>query len=122
MSTYELDKLDVELRDQRIAAREGNEGPRVGDFIEMEDERLLRFSHDWDDAGLQVSEGGSFYFDHEGFLSFSGGLEPIIPLAHIQETSRSLLGQCWFFHHDIKMRDGGVYTSVPCRMYREVRI
>lgn len=120
--TDTLDQLDLELREQRIAAREGHEGPRVGDFIEMEDERLLRFSHDWDDAGLQVSEGGRFYFDHEGFLAFSGSLEPIVPLAHIQETTKMLLGHCWFFHHDIRVRDGGVDTIVPCRMYREVRV
>jgi len=120
--TYELDKLDVEIRDQRIAAREGKEGPRVGDFIEMEDERLMRFSHDWDDAGLQVSQDGRFYFEPEGDLNFSGSLDPIVPLAHIQETSRTLLGQCWFFHHDHAMKDNGVYTSVPCRVFREVRI
>ena len=120
--SYELDKLDVELRDQRIAAREGNEGPRVGDFIKMEDERLMRFSHDWDDAGLQVSEGGSFYLQPGGHLSYSGALDPIVPLAHIQETSKVLLGQCWFFHHDYAMKDNGVYTVIPCRVFNEVRV
>ena len=83
---------------------------------------MLRFSHDWDEAGLQVSQGGSYYFNHFGHLSYSGGLEPIIPLPHIQQTSKQREGACWFFSNDHAMKDNGVHTVIPCRVFREVRL
>ena len=119
----ELDTQDTEIRGSRMAAREAHEGPRVGDFINLEDGRLMRFSHDHgEDYGIQVSEGGSFYFNLYGRLSFSGGLEAAIPYAHIQQTSAERDGACWFFSHDHAMKDNGVYTVIPCRVFNEVRI
>lgn len=118
-----LDERDTAIRGERVAAREGIEGPRIGDFILLEDERMVRFSHDHGpDYGMQVSEGGSFYFGHNGGLSFSGGLEPAIPLAHIQASSKVRDGACWFFSHDLAMKDNGVYTLIPCRVFVEVRV
>ena len=119
----ELDERDTAIRAERIAAREGYEGPRVGDFINLEDGRCMRFSHDHgEDYGLQVSEGGSFYFNHYGRLSFSGALDPAIPYAHIQQTSQERDGACWFFSHDYAMKDNGVDTVIPCRVFNEVRV
>lgn len=119
----QLDERDTAIREERIAAREAYEGPRVGDFILLEDERTLRFSHDHgEDYGLQVSEGGLYYLNQFGSLSFSGGLEPAIPYAHIQESSKERDGACWFFSHDHAMKDNGVHTVIPCRVFVEVRV
>ena len=119
----ELDKWAESIRQQRIAAREGYEGPRIGDFINLEDGRTLRFSHDHGkDFGMQVSVDGSYYFNQFGDLSFSGGLEPAIPYAHIQQTSKERDGACWFFSHDHAMKDNGVHTVIPCRVFNEVRV
>jgi hypothetical protein len=118
----QLDERDTAIREARVAAREGFEGPRVGDFIILEDQRLMRFSHDHGEGyGIQVSESGSFYMGHNGGLSFSGALEPAIPYAHIQESSRIREGSCWFFSHDLAMKDNGVDTVIPCRVFVEVR-
>lgn len=122
--TQELNDRDAELRRDRILLWDQKEGPRVGDFIGMNDGTVRRFTHDWDEMGLQVTSslapsGGSFYFAN-GYMDYSGGLDAIVPLAHIQEISGHKDGACWFFHHDHKAADNGVYTSVPCRIFKEV--
>lgn len=120
----QLDETNWQIHHDRTLLRDQVEGPRVGDFIGMEDGSLRRFTHDWREAGLQVtSKGmvGSFYLG-KGYLDYSGGLDPIIPLAHIQEVSGKKDGACWFFDHDIKGAGRGVDTIIPCRMYKEVSI
>ncbi len=118
------DERNLSIRRTRTLLRDQVEGPRIGDFIGMEDGTLRRFTHDWDEAGLQVTSkgmAGSFYLG-KGYLEYSGGLDPIVPLAHIQEVSGEKDGACWFFDHDIKGAGRGVDTHIPCRIFKEVRL
>jgi len=89
--------------------------PRVGDFVKLADGSVHRFSHDWGDS-LQHSKGGSWYFG-EGFMSFSGSLEPSIPIGKLKATDETRMGACWFFHGDWHRAHSAVYASVECRVY-----
>lgn len=116
-----FDDKDVEIARERLRLWNERTGPRVGDWIAMRDGTLRRFSHNWGD-GLQVTIGngdcGSFYFAR-GCMSYSGGLDPIVPLADIIETSEIRNGAAWFFHHDSSGAGRGVYFTAPCRVYRQ---
>src|SRR3990167_7939395 len=122
-----FDARDQQLLDARITNRNALPGPRVGDFVIMRDGAIHRFSHDWQEGGLQTSEasynperpwaGGSWYLGSSGLSSFSGGLDPIIKREHLAEVGYERNGSFWFFHHDIPRAHCGVTVSVPCRVF-----
>lgn len=114
----ELDELNHAIRSRRLAAWDERPGPRVGDYVRFVDGVLRRFSHDWDDHGLQTSDAhdGRFYLG-EGYMSFSGSLYPAVPLESLHDTGELRDGACWFFHHDLRRAHNGVETDVPCRVF-----
>lgn len=114
------DAEDRRIISERLTRRDQLPGPRVGDFIVRLDGRLMRFSYDWGDS-LQVSDGGSFYLEREGFADFSGGLEPSIPKRRIKPAPDRYpeSGSFWIFHHDEHRAHNGVDFHTPCRMFEE---
>lgn len=118
-----FDDRDVEIARERVELWNKRSGPRVGDWIAMLDGTLRRFTHHWGD-GLQTTCGngdnGSFYFAR-GCMSYSGGLDPSIPIAQIVETSEIRNGNAWFFHHDSSGAHRGVYFTAPCRVFRQIQ-
>lgn len=114
-----FDERDKVLLAGRIKSREKIKGVRLGDFVVFPDGHRERVSHHWGDA-VQTSPGGSFYLDRGGAVSFSGGLNPSIPLAKIQLTPEVAEGAFWFFHHDFWWADNGVDVVAPCRVFRVI--
>ena len=120
----ELDERDQKILAERITKWQKLTGPRVGDFVHMPDGTLRRFTHHWGD-GLQTTCGGthpcagnqSFYFGGE-YMSFSGSLDSLIPLARIADTGECKDGSVWFFHHNHMTAHNGVHAKIPCRVYR----
>lgn len=117
-----FDELDQEIKDARLREWLTMKGPRVGDFVEMLDGSLARFTHDWGD-GLQTTcktfPNGSFYFDGL-HCSYSGALDPAISKERLVGTGREQEGAVWFFHHDRPRAYNGVQTTIPCRVYAVV--
>jgi len=112
------DDLDAKLLAEKEAAwnaRAPNR-PRVGDFV-MIGTRTGRFSHDWNDT-IQWSKGGSWYLHDHGYASFSGGLNPPIPVAGLTLTEEVRDGDFWFFHHDRAGAHRGVGCKMGCRVFR----
>lgn len=109
------DEKDETILRERVAGWKRVEGPRVGDYIVFSDGVTHRFSHDWGD-GLQTSESGSFYFGN-GYMSFSGGLNPCVPREAIRDSGRTRPGHAWFFHHGFAHAHSGVYVEIDCRVY-----
>lgn len=122
----EFDARDAEILAARIAAWDGVDGPRVGDFVEMPGGEVRRFTHDWGDA-IQTTCGvmhpcandASFYFGGT-YMSFSGSLDPALPKAKLRDTGKVRQGRAWFFHHDHMTAHNGVHVEVPCRVYEYV--
>ena len=113
------DDQDWQLLTKRVETWDSRQGPRVGDFIEFADGITHRFSHDHgEEWGIQTSPiGGSFYMG-DGYLSYSGGLEPSIKHDQIEATDEQRLGAVWFFHHDYHRSSNGVNAWVPCRVFK----
>ena len=120
MDTSTMDPKDLLILGRRIEARDTLQGPRIGDFVRFRDGSLHRFTHDWDEHGLQTAPdmSGSFYLDRTGHASYSGGLDPCVPLEELEPTDEVLEGRFWFFHLDHAMAHNDVRVMVPCRVYR----
>jgi hypothetical protein len=118
-----LDAKDQEILNNRIEAREQISGPRIGDYVRFPSGELERFSHDWRDS-LQTSPpySGEVYLLASGNGSFSGGLNPSIPVESLTLTEEFLPGKFWFFHHNTPGAGRGVYFSIPCRVYSTTTI
>jgi len=124
MSSIMFDHIDEDIRQKRIEAWRKRHGPRVGDFVEMADGTLRRFTHDHGDVIQTTSASfpgnASFHFSHFGHCNFSGSLDPGIPKSALQDTGREEPGTVWFFHHDVSGASRGVQCTIPCRVYRQV--
>lgn len=114
-----LDDIDKEILERNIKSWNKKTTIRVGDFILLPGETdVRRVAHIWPDS-VQPSEGiGSYYFG-DGFMSCSGGLDSGIPIEKFTLIIGAvLLGDAWFFRHDIMQAHSGVNVKVPCRLYK----
>jgi hypothetical protein len=112
-----LDLRDREILAQRIRMLDRIAKPRVGDYVRFANGVERRISHDWDEGGIQTSDGGSFYLGRTG-VSFSGSLYGCTPTEDLEDTGTTKLGSIWFFHHDWAKAHNGVQTQIPFRVYR----
>ena len=113
-----FDDRDQAILTQRLSQWNQRAGPRVGDFVRFPDGSLHRFTHAWDD-GLQTAPAGhGSYYLGEGFCSYSGSLDPLIPSTRIHATDATEDGRIWFFHHDYWCAHNGVVAMIPCRVYQ----
>ena len=117
----EFDDQDAELVAQYEASLNKVEGPRVGDWIRFSDGVTHRVSHVWigdgiENPGVQTSAGGSFHLG-DGYVSFSGGLDPSTPLAVLTLTEETKPGNVWIFHHNWWKAHNAVHTDIPFRVY-----
>lgn len=111
----ELDARNTEILAERMRLLDAVTGPRVGDFVRLPGGVLHRFSYRFDDA-LQTSAGGSWYLG-DGWCSFSGTLDPSIPLGEIAPANEIMGGEVWFFDHNWAEAHNGIYLTVPFRVY-----
>src|SRR5436305_1235154 len=81
----ELDARDFETLHHRAEAYAMRQHAQVGDFVEMLDGKLRRFTYDWGDD-IQVTSGeGSFYITVLG-ADYSGAFDPSIAKNKLVDT------------------------------------
>jgi len=103
---------------ERMKALNKIKGPRVGDFCIHPDGRLDRITHDWGDS-LQVGgHGCGSYYLGMGYLSYSGSLDPAIPINRFVDTGETREGEIWFFNDGYVTAHNGVYYSAPFRVFK----
>jgi hypothetical protein len=119
-----LDEKDAALLAQRQYdyMHDSNDRPRIGDWVDYADGVQARVAHvyDWEPCGVQTAAPrghGSIYLG-EGYTSFSGGLDPAIPLSSLTLTEHARPGRVWFFHHNHWCVNNGIETTMPFRVYR----
>ncbi len=113
------DEIDLGIANKRLMQWDEISGPRVGDFIIMQDGSYQRISNDWFDGRLQTSESGSYYLGN-GLVSMSGWLNPSIPLNEIVPTTLKKEGNFWFFHNDMQAGSNSIGVKALCRVYQHV--
>lgn len=115
-----FDDKDAQIVARNVAAWNELVGPRVGDFVEMADGSMRRFTHDWGDwIQIDESSSGSFYFGF-GYASYSGGLERGFNKKDLIDTGKTCSGRFWMFHHDLAYAHNGVTFEIDCRVYKYV--
>lgn len=115
------DEKDIEILERRLAKWNERKGPRVGDWVIMQDGTVRRFTHNWGDD-IQTTYPkfglGSFYLG-DGSMSYSGSLDSAIPKDTLTDTGEIRNGDCWFFKHDLWGAHRGVHFQVPCRIFHQ---
>ena len=116
----ELDARDFDILCKRADAFTRRAVLQVGDFIEMLDGTLRRFTHDWGDKIQTTCRSGdeSFYLGDLG-ADFSGALDQAIPKEKIAETHEGRIGRFWFFRGDHRRAHNGITVTFPCRVWRQ---
>jgi hypothetical protein len=121
----ELDEKNKEILKIRQAAFLNRKVIKSGDFIHFPDGEYRRATHVWTDKnnqpeGIQTTikngADSSFYMG-EGYMSFSGSLDPSIPYSTMTRTNATKEGNAWFFDHDWARANGGVYVKVLCPVW-----
>ena len=117
-----LDAKDQAILDRRMARYIANDGPAVGDYVIFPDGEYRRFTHDHGDRIQTTTKGdefgSSFYLTEDGFMSFSGGLDPGLHKTDLVRMDEYRPGWIWFFHHGESTAHNGVNVEIPCRVYR----
>jgi hypothetical protein len=115
-----LDAKNYAIVEKRLQRRANFSGPVAGDFVEMLDGSLERFSNDWGDS-IQTTDGkfgSSFYLLDNGYASFSGGLNPAIDKNRIINTLELIEGRFWIFKDDISGAHRGIYFFIPAKIWK----
>lgn len=116
-----LDERNAAILDNRVEALLEITRPMVGDFAMMPDGAVKRISHIWDfgdgTTSIQTSKGGSFYLG-DGYVSFSGGLDPGIDGNRFRDLGYRQHGSCWFFRDDFWGAGRGLDVVAPFRVWR----
>lgn len=116
-------KLDAE-NEVILAARQAQLDARheigVGDVV-MDGDKTLRVAHDWGDS-VQLTDGvyGESFFLGDGYLSFSGGLNPSIPKERFAATDEKRGASVWFFSQNMSMAHNGYHATAQFRVWKLV--
>lgn len=118
-----FDEKDQQILDFAQAGRRHLDSltslPREGDVILYPDGSTRRVAYSWHD-GVQPSIGcGSLYMGPRGLMSFSGGLDRMIPNRQLVLDGEAA-APVWFFHHGISGAHRGVNATVLVRRWRYV--
>lgn len=108
---------DLDILKQRVEAFDKHIGPRVGDYLELPYGMFTRFTHAWDD-GIQIGGGSGSYYLGNGYISYSGGLDPSIEYSAILPTDKKKDGTIWFFHAGSAGGGRGVYSNISFRVFK----
>lgn len=114
----ELDS-NYKILAERVAAYNKKKGPRVGDWLRRKDGSMSRLTHDWGDS-IQDGGGryGRFYLGH-GYLSYSGSLNPSVPVSKMVDTGDDKAGSVWFFKDNEVRAHNGIEADIMQRVYEE---
>jgi hypothetical protein len=115
---------DFDILQQRQAAFDLQDGPRIGDFVRFaEDGTLRRFTYSWTDCegGIQTTHPkfslGSFHINSMGHCDYSGAMDHQIPVDGLTLLDEQIDGRVWFFSGGWARAHSGVEAKIPCRVY-----
>jgi hypothetical protein len=113
----ELDIENVAILAARQTQLDARTVIDVGDFV-IDGEKILRVAHDWGDS-VQLSDGrfGASFYLGDGYLDFSGGLDPSIEKNRFSLTDERREGAVWFFSQNRTGAHNGYHTNATFRVW-----
>lgn len=115
----DLNERNLEILRDRALKYLSNEAPQVGDYVELPNGEQRRFTYAWP-SGIQITStpgGGSFYLGSGG-ASYSGSLEPSLPIEHLKNTGNRKVARFWFFSHNEACAHNGIDVYMPVRIWK----
>ena len=92
-------------------------GLQVGDVVRLADGSTRRVAHIWPDGWQPtVAEGGGSFAFGDGYTSYSGSLDPLLPFPAPTEETRP--AAFWIAHHDRLEANCAVHISLPVRVWQ----
>lgn len=98
-------------------------GMRVGDWVKLPNGEYTRITHVWrneNGSPFSVQTGGTFYgsfYLGDGYISYSGGLDPGLDPKDLIPTHEKKKGQIWFFKNDHWKADNGIDYIMLFRVF-----
>lgn len=105
-----------EILQNRTETYNNRPGARVGDFLKLPTGKFTRFTYSWDDHIQTGGMGGSYYLGN-GYLSYSGGLDPGVKKSDIVETDEKKDGLVWIFDKDEHRAHNAVHFKIEQRVF-----
>jgi len=116
----QLDEKNTAILKDREAKYNKKAGPRVGDFLKLPDGTYTRFTYDWGDSIQTGGASRSFYLGN-GYISYSGGLDPGIEKSDVKLLKIKKYGLVWFFKDDWQRAGGGIDAKMAFRVFTPVK-
>ena len=121
-NSWELATAEVNLQilKRRISAFNAIKTIREGDYVRHLSGRMDRVTYVWPDSAQTRGCQESFYLGEGGYVSYSGGLDPDIPLTILVLTDEVKKGMIWFFSRDHHTAHNGVDFMIDFRVYNVI--
>jgi len=121
-NSWEVATIEVNLQilERRINALNAVKTIREGDYVRHLSGKMDRVTHVWEDSAQTGGGQSSYYLGEGGYVSYSGGLDPGIPLAKLVLTDEVKKGMIWFFSRDHPTAHNGVDFMIDFRVYNVI--
>jgi hypothetical protein len=113
-----IDADNVAILATRQSYLDNRQSIGVGDFV-TDDEKSYRVAHHWGDS-LQLTDGryGASFYLGDGYVEFSGGLNPCIDIARFEPTEERHEGAVWLFSENHTRAHNGYHTTATFRVWK----
>ena len=109
-----------EIFKSRVEQYDKIEGIRVGDWVRFPDGTMNRVTHIWDvepERQIQTGGNGCGFYLGDGYISYSGGLDPAVPESKFTLVPETKLGWVWFFKKNYRAAHNGIDYEMPFRVF-----
>lgn len=114
------EELNSQILERRVNALNAIESIREGDYVRHISGKIDRVTHVWYDAAQTGGGQGSYYLGENGYVAYSGGLDPGIPLSKLVLTNEIKKGMIWFFSRNNAVAHNGINFMIDFRVYKVI--
>ena len=121
-NSWELATVEVNLQilERRVTAFNALKTISEGDYVRHLTGKMDRVTYVWPESAQTGGGQGSYYLGEGGYISYSGGHDPGIPLTKLVLTDEVKKGMIWFFSRDNHNAHNGVDFSIDFRVFNEI--
>ena len=112
--------VNLQILERRVTAFNAIKTIREGDYVRHLIGKMDRVTYVWPESAQTGGGQGSYYLGEGGYVSYSGGLDPGIPLTKLVLTDEVKKGMIWFFSRDYHIAHNGIDFSIDFRVYNAI--